>query len=213
VREQFGSGSAEPYDDEFWAFHDTGDWDGFAAAVLRRFSPRSVVDIGCGQGLALAALGRAQPSLTRLGFDSSSAAVRRARARGVNVDHLDLVAAPASHLQSVRTRVAAADLAICLEVAEHLPPWRAGTLLDLLTAAPRVIFSAATPNQGGHRHLNERPACYWIDRFAECGFRLDAADSRFRADVRGLALPSWYANNVHVFERIDRPASSAVEVT
>lgn len=42
------------------------------------------------------------------------------------------------------------DLALCLEVAEHLPSSSAQVLLDSLTClAPVILFSAAIPFQGG----------------------------------------------------------------
>jgi hypothetical protein len=46
------------------------------------------------------------------------------------------------------SRIASFDLAVCLEVAEHIPAWHSGKLLTILAGAPRLIFSAAQPNQG-----------------------------------------------------------------
>src|SRR5215471_8165418 len=41
------------------------------------------------------------------------------------------------------------DLALCIEVAEHLPSTRASSLIeDLVRLAPCVLFSAAVPDQG-----------------------------------------------------------------
>jgi hypothetical protein len=49
------------------------------------------------------------------------------------------------------------DLALSLELAEHLPPECAGVLVDSLARlAPAVVFSAAVPFQGGVGHVNER---------------------------------------------------------
>lgn len=53
------------------------------------------------------------------------------------------------------------DLAICLEVAEHLPPEAAVPLVDGLKPAKWVLFSAATPGQPGVGHINCRPHHYW----------------------------------------------------
>jgi SAM-dependent methyltransferase len=59
------------------------------------------------------------------------------------------------------------DLAVCLEVAEHLPPGRAESLVDdLVRLAPVVLFSAAIPGQGGTDHINERFLSYWSDLFS-----------------------------------------------
>ena len=64
------------------------------------------------------------------------------------------------------------DLVQCLEVGEHLPapppqPWLRPSL-----DTHRRFFSAALPGQGGWQHLNERPAAYWRQLFAEHGFAL-----------------------------------------
>src|SRR4051812_15034598 len=51
------------YDDAFWDFHGTGDWEGLGALILRYCPARSVVDVGCGQGILLEGFRRVDPSL------------------------------------------------------------------------------------------------------------------------------------------------------
>jgi SAM-dependent methyltransferase len=194
----------DAYDDGFWEWHGGADWSPFARLLLERFAPRSVVDIGCGHGLLLQALKAADPGLRLHGYDDSAAALARAAARSLSVDRLDLAALSARAAEHAARHISSFDLAVCLEVAEHLPPWKAGTLMRLVTAAPRVVFSAAHPNQGGRLHVNEQPARYWIDRFARRGFALSPGDEALRAAVAAMALPPWYAQNVHVFERTSR---------
>ncbi len=64
------------------------------------------------------------------------------------------------------------DLAISVEVAEHLPPERATSFIADLTAfAPLVLFSAAIPGQGGTDHVNEQWPGYWSRLFAAHGYR------------------------------------------
>jgi hypothetical protein len=63
------------------------------------------------------------------------------------------------------------DLAISLEVAEHLPESFARTFVKTLTdASDIVLFSAAIPFQGGTNHINERWQSYWRDIFGTHGF-------------------------------------------
>ena len=52
------------YDDDFWVRTQAGDWRGFARAIVDVTQPRSVVDVGCGQGLLLAALREECPGLS-----------------------------------------------------------------------------------------------------------------------------------------------------
>jgi hypothetical protein len=116
----------------------------------------------------------------------------------------DLAAATSAAIEALRLALGRRDLTICLEVAEHLPSWHSGKLLRLLTVAPRVLFSAATPNQGGVLHVNERPAEYWRARFAALGYRSSSTDDEIRRRLRTIDLPPWYAANVHLYELSDR---------
>src|SRR3954471_4542633 len=51
----------ESYGEEFWDFHTGGDWDGFADLIVELCAPRSLVDVGCGDGKLLKALHRRAP--------------------------------------------------------------------------------------------------------------------------------------------------------
>lgn len=58
------------------------------------------------------------------------------------------------------------DLALCLEVAEHLKPARAEALVEYLCSlSDMVLFSAAIPYQGGNGHINEQWQTYWARLF------------------------------------------------
>lgn len=192
---------ALPYADGFWALHAGGDWDGFAAAILRHCTPRSIVDVGCGDGKLLAAIRRVAPEMPLLGIDSSPEALERAAVAGVPVHHHDLASARASHVASLRARLAGFDVVLSLETAEHLPPWAGAGFVRTLARTRLVVFSAAQPGQGGTLHMNERPRDYWRGRFAARGFHVAAADPILRAAVASLELPPWYAANIQVFER------------
>jgi SAM-dependent methyltransferase len=193
--------TADAYGDDFWAFHDLGDWDGFARIVLAHAPARSIVDVGCGHGLTLAGLARVDPTLRLRGFDESPAALKRAKERGLPVEPLDFLALSQEKASAVAAELASFDLGICLEVAEHVPPWHSDKLLTIVSSPKRLVFSAAHPNQGGRFHVNEQPARHWIDRLAARGFALAPADETFRAAIAALDLPFWYGQNVHLFER------------
>ena len=192
----------DPYDDAFWDFHDGGDWDGFAGLLVAHLAPRTLVDVGCGQGKLLVALRNRHPEVLARGVDSSPAALARARREQLDVAHADLGSRRRESRQAAAALVASADVAVCLETAEHLPPWSASPLVEMLTGARRVVFSAAQPGQGGTMHINEQPLAYWRARFRRRGYDLDRTDEQFRAAVGRLALPWWYAANVHVFSPV-----------
>ena len=90
------------------------------------------------------------------------------------------------------------DLAVCLEVAEHLPQTRAQSLVDFLCAcSDRVVFSAAIPGQDGFMHINLRSPGYWKEAFAKRGFqRFDLIRPRIIADG---SMAFWYRQNLFLF--------------
>lgn len=134
-----------------------------APILLELFPSRSVVDVGCGVGGWLDAFGR-------LGVE---------RLLGVDGDYVDraqLRIDPALFTAADLTqpfRAGRFDLALSLEVAEHLAEDHAETFVDTLTGlSDRVVFSAAIPGQGGTHHVNERWPEYWRGLFARRGYRV-----------------------------------------
>ncbi|MCA9789386.1 MAG: hypothetical protein KC462_06410, partial [Cyanobacteria bacterium HKST-UBA05] len=54
------------------------------------------------------------------------------------------------------------DLAMCVEIAEHIPNRCSRQLVKTLTkASDTVFFTAAPPGQGGVGHINEQPQAFW----------------------------------------------------
>lgn len=89
------------------------------------------------------------------------------------------------------------DLAICLEVGEHLPESSAGPLVDGLCGARYVLFSAAIPGQGGVHHVNERWGTWWASWFLAHGY-VGSSDIRWQHwDNREVA--DWYRQNILIF--------------
>jgi SAM-dependent methyltransferase len=156
-------------------------------------SPQSVIDIGCGRGAWLrVAMELGIPRV--LGLD------------GTYVDPENLLIPrdrflPADLRRPFQTP-GIYDLALCLEVAEHLPKRAAAPLVaSLAAAAPAVLFSAAIPGQPGTRHINPQFPEYWCRLFAEHDYvALDALRPRVRSDIR---VEPWYRQNLLLF--VSRP--------
>ncbi len=157
--------------------------------IVEFFHPSSVVDVGCSVGAWLAAF--QQYGVTDI--------------LGVDGDHV-----PRKMLQIREDQFLAADLrvplrldrrfdlALCLEVAEHLPPECATALVGSLAAlAPVVVFSAAIPFQGGTDHLNEQWPAYWVERFGEVHYT--ALDCLRRRVWQNESVDWWYAQNLLCF--------------
>lgn len=94
------------------------------------------------------------------------------------------------------------DLAICIEVAEHLSPTAGNRVVDALArAAPIVLFSAAVPGQGGVHHINEQWPQYWDARFARHQYvRLDFIRRRIADDSN---VSWWLKQNLRMYVRHD----------
>jgi SAM-dependent methyltransferase len=157
--------------------------------ALELVSVASVVDIGCGVGSWLAAFRDAGINDV-LGLD------------GPWVDDTTL-RIPLANFQRARLDQPLGikrrfDLAICVEVADHLPAERAAPLVAELTQlAPLVLFSAAVPGQGGTEHVNERWPGYWAQLFAGRGYRAIDAFRRPIWDDPDVAF--WYKQNLLLY--------------
>jgi SAM-dependent methyltransferase len=166
--------------------------------VIDLVQPRSVVDIGCGTGTWLAAFHR-HGVADVFGLDGD----------WVPRDRLEI---PRDQFQShdlsqpldLGRRF---DLAVCLEVAEHLPAVAADSLVGLLTRhASVVLFSAAIPGQGGTGHVNEQWPGYWLDRFVQRDYLVvDCLRRRFWNDDR---VEGCYAQNMRLLVSPTAMASS-----
>ncbi len=171
-----------------------------AAVVLARvhalLAPASLVDFGCGSGEWLAEAGA-------LGIDDLCGV------DGPWVEARTLEIAPelftSADLSAPLDLGRRFDVALCLEVAEHLPAAAAPGLIDTLCAhAPVVVFSAAIPGQGGEGHVNEAWPSQWRDLFAARGFDgFDALRAPLWADER---VEPWYRQNLLVFAARDHLA-------
>lgn len=157
---------------------------------------RSAVDVGCGVGTWLSVL-RAKGVEDLLGIDGAWIEPRELRIPEEQFRAHDL----STDLELFRRF----DLAICLEVAEHLPPERAeGLVLWLTRLADCVLFSAAIPGQGGRGHRGERWQSEWAEFFHRSGYlALDVVRPQIWNDP---SIQPWYRQNTFLFVRSERVA-------
>ncbi|HEV3481456.1 MAG TPA: methyltransferase domain-containing protein [Candidatus Acidoferrales bacterium] len=187
---------SEPYTKGFFADIRAGSVrsaEEIVPLVLGLVPARSVVDVGCGDGSWLSVF-RRNGVLDVLGIDGDY--VQR-----------DTLQIPPEQFQAadLSKPVQAGrkfDLAVSLEVAEHLPPESAATFVESLTQlAPVVLFSAAIPLQGGMHHVNEQWPDKWAGLFQEHGYRL--VDCIRKRVWQNEAVEYWYAQNALLFVRSD----------
>jgi SAM-dependent methyltransferase len=87
------------------------------------------------------------------------------------------------------------DVALCLEMAEHVSPAAGDWLVsELCRVARAVVWSAAIPGQGGDGHVNEQWPDYWTDRFNENGWVMT---DPFRDTLwQSPSVEPWYRQNL-----------------
>src|SRR5262249_12986364 len=89
------------------------------------------------------------------------------------------------------------DIALCLEVGEHLAPEAAASLVRCLTAHSDVVaFSGACPGQIGQHHVNCQWPEYWQRLFNAEGY---ACYDSIRWQIWSIeAIEPWYRQNIFV---------------
>jgi SAM-dependent methyltransferase len=166
-------------------------------------APQTVIDVGCGVGTWLLALSE-QGVTEFFGLDGDWVPREQLRIPPERYIACDISAGPVLVASLPRKHF---DLVVSLEVAEHLPPDKAGQFVSLLCELGEVVlFSAAIPGQGGIDHINEAWPAQWAELFAEHKFFcFDLLRSRvwMNPDV-----DFWYAQNVLIFARSESKAYS-----
>ncbi|MBZ2163615.1 sulfotransferase domain-containing protein [Alteromonas stellipolaris] len=189
------------------AFYDLQSKESYDSAIVvlgllkknleEKIALNSVFDFGCGVGSWLAA---AKKVGFKQVYGTDGDYVPRDKLM-INSDEFinnNLTEPDLIHLPQTKF-----DLAITLEVAEHLPEKAANSFINKIVAtADLVLFSAAIPYQGGHGHVNENWLSYWQGKFNNVGF---TAIDLLRPEIwNNQKVCWWYRQNIIVFIKNDK---------
>lgn len=162
-----------------------------AEVLVEIYQPTSVADVGCATGLYL------WPfhinGIETIGFDSADYAVENKAVP--TVQQADIT----NYLVTKKY-----DLAICLEVLEHIENELCDNVLDnIVKMTSLVIFSAAQPGQKGTGHINCQTKEYWEQAFKMRGFeKVGLAERMILAHVTKQDHAEWFKNNLQVFRKV-----------
>ena len=169
--------------------------------ILEKITVNSVLDVGCGLGGWLKVFEKKQ-IIDYIGLDGEH----------VNRNHLLI---PENKFISVDLMSEVDigrrfDLAVCLEVAEHLPEASADNIVKtLINHADTILFSAALIGQEGQNHINEQWFNYWQEKFRKHGYT-------FYDEIRPIIwwnskVEWWYKQNIFIVSKKEIPILSDIK--
>lgn len=194
--------SNDHYSEEFYKGQIAGSlrsavkYVDFLSTIYR---PGSVADLGCGRGTWLKAF-KDRGARKVVGYDGPWNEQNNMVDQAIEFHSVDLN-------KPIDTgNMERFDLAMSLEVAEHLEASSASDFVVSLTRLSDVIlFSAAFTQQGGTNHINEQPHTYWAQMFALHDYApYDLFRPLFWGDEE---VEFWYQQNIFLYVRKDSPVA------
>lgn len=164
--------------------------------LIDYFEPKSVVDVGCGIGTFLRVF-KEHGIDDLLGIDGTWVN-RELLSKNIQQDIFH--AANLEELYSINRKY---DMAICLEVAEHIKESSAHVIVETLVGlSDIIIFSAAIPEQGGQNHINEQWPQYWQELFEKYNYVMLDVLRPVLWDKKDVFW--WYKQNIFVIVKKEK---------
>lgn len=170
------------------AIHRTKDAELIVPILIDLFKPQSVVDVGCGLGTFL-----------KIFIDAGITDVQGVEGSWTDKSKLvvDENRITIADIESGFNLHRKFDMAVCLEVAEHINEQFAAQLVHTLTThSDLVVFSAAIPGQGGQNHVNEQWIGYWRELFRAHDYKMYDLIRPHIWENRNIYW--WYRQNIVV---------------
>ena len=176
-------------------YYEEGDGHTFTPDIwgwlLLEYGVESVIDIGCGTAVNLKWF--QDMGCRVLGVEGHPDAILKAKCGPVVLHDYTKGSLEIDHRF---------DLCISTEFVEHVDAKYEANWFTSMRCADRVLMCHAVPGQGGHHHVNEQPAEYWVERFGQHGFRnLVVESAMFQDSTRRKPAP-WGRNTLMLFEKV-----------
>ena len=160
--------------------------------LLVEYDIRSVVDIGCGFGHN--AKWFHDQGCEVLGIEGDPVALAG------NVLPKDMLVAH-DYTKGPYALPKPYDLAIATEFVEHVESQYEHNWLETVKGCQWFLMCHAVPQQGGHHHVNEQYADYWIDKLAAVGYSYFPVISRQFQDTCKRKPAPWGRPTLMFFGR------------
>lgn len=154
----------------------------FAKILLNKYNWESVVDFGCSIGSFLEVF--LESGKTIKGYEycykESLPSIKKIHNLINYIEFGDVS-------NDINTNIY--DASVSIEVAEHIPTEYSESLVKNLVKSTKniIIFTAATPNQGGTGHINCQEPSFWIKLFEKYGCKYDEIETK---EIKKLCKPT-----------------------
>lgn len=160
------------------------------ARWIERKNPKLVYDIGCGPGTYVNSM--RDRNINAYGFDIDVRVSGKS-----NLYNFDFT----KNHQEIPC-----ELAVCLEVAEHIDESLADMFVDnvvkSIASGGLLVWTAAIPGQGGIGHINCQPKEYWEKKLTNLGLvRIPEMETELINEVYQSIHMGWFVNNLMIFQK------------
>lgn len=175
-------------------------------ALIETFKPSLVVDVGCGIGDVVDGLWEA--GVSAYGIEGTENCLPYLVTSRDKIYIHDMRRSLDVPLDFGGLLVGPFDLAISIEVAEHIDPEYADCFLNNLTKlSDRILMTGAPPGQKGHSHLNCQKQSYWIQKmrlrnYRNKWFRGNEFSAHFAPMMHKRGIKQIFETNLMYFERL-----------
>ena len=193
------------YDEKFYEISEDAreqDAEIVVPQIINWLKPKSIIDFGCGLGTWLSVVKQVDLNIEIYGLDGDYV-----NEKELKIDKRFFKAVDLSKPIQIKESY---DLAMSLEVAEHIDEAASEIFIDNITgSSDNVLFSAAIPEQGGVHHVNEQWQEYWISKFEARGYSADVSVRNFFWHAQEIT--PWRRQNFIFFHRGEVRKSPIVE--
>jgi 2-polyprenyl-3-methyl-5-hydroxy-6-metoxy-1,4-benzoquinol methylase len=132
--------------------------------IIETFSPKTIIDIGCGRGR------------TSRYFFEKGIQVTSLDGLQENIDFLNDTNIKTFLFDLTKDKMSIEsifDIGWCCELLEHIEEKYLDNVFNIFKKCNTVFMTHALPGQGGYHHVNCREPKYWIKLFIDNNFILD----------------------------------------